>query len=559
MPNGKLSELARIMATTTILAWAPAAAQVSTSPDWNGTVRDAAGAAAPKAELKLQGKGNRYSTVTADTGAFHFVAPAPGSYELSVTFAGHQFRLATPLTIPIDAKSRVTLLADGSIAIAQESQPQASGGETLTGKAVSSIPLNKRDFSQLLLLAAGTMTDTNGATNFTQQFAMNGQRGVEAVFAMDGADIERSRNGRRHPFQLQCRRRGGDPFGSGWMPADIGRGAAGFTNIVTRSGTNQIPRLCIRIPAQFRFRRAQLLRSQVPGESAAASRPSGATSSALRSAAPCSTARPISSSNIRASARCWAPRRCCPSPRPTSARESTPPPFRATLLRPRRPDGRRHSEPLSVAERSRRTVRRAHLRHLRRRSRPDADQFSVRLDHQLSPKDQLFARFSFDNLSGPTTNPDQTAIDPAFGVRYIDHQRNAVLTWARTASPTFSWESSLSFTRTTPSFPTADHTDPSLIFADGLYEAFNAAGGSVMAAFGNLFMGRQNFTWTRGQAHRSRSGAEFRANRDTTYFGIGSQRAVLFGGGAAYATGRHPLGRAAPTISRLATAVCPTR
>jgi hypothetical protein len=23
---------------------------------------------------------------------------------------------------------------------------------------------------------------------------------------------------------------------SGWMPADIGRGAAGFTNIVTRSG-----------------------------------------------------------------------------------------------------------------------------------------------------------------------------------------------------------------------------------------------------------------------------------------------------------------------------------
>ena len=33
------------------------------------------------------------------------------------------------------------------------------------------------------------MTDANGATNFTQQFAINGQRGVEATFAMDGADI----------------------------------------------------------------------------------------------------------------------------------------------------------------------------------------------------------------------------------------------------------------------------------------------------------------------------------------------------------------------------------
>jgi len=32
------------------------------------------------------------------------------------------------------------------------------------------------------------MTDTNGAANFTQQFAVNGQRGSAAVFAIDGAD-----------------------------------------------------------------------------------------------------------------------------------------------------------------------------------------------------------------------------------------------------------------------------------------------------------------------------------------------------------------------------------
>ena len=50
------------------------------------------------------------------------------------------------------------------------------------------MPLNKRDFSQLLLLAAGTMTDTNGSANFTQQFAVNGQRGTTAMFAMDGVD-----------------------------------------------------------------------------------------------------------------------------------------------------------------------------------------------------------------------------------------------------------------------------------------------------------------------------------------------------------------------------------
>lgn len=65
-------------------------------------------------------------------------------------------------------------------------QPKAAGGEQLSDKQVSALPLNKRDFSQLLLLAAGTQTDTNGAANFTQQFTINGQRGSATVFSMDG-------------------------------------------------------------------------------------------------------------------------------------------------------------------------------------------------------------------------------------------------------------------------------------------------------------------------------------------------------------------------------------
>ena len=147
-----------------------------------------------------------------------------------------------------------------------------------------------------------------------------------------------------------------------------------------------------------------------------------------------------------------------------------------------------------------------------------ADQFSVRLDHELSGKDKLFERFTFNDLRGPTTNPDQTAIDPAFGVRYVDHQRNGVVTWSHTSSPKFTWESSLSVTRTTPNFPTPDHTDPSVVFGDGLYEPFDATGGSVTASLGNLFVGRQSFAWTRGR-HAFKFGGEFRANRDTTYFG----------------------------------------
>src|SRR5208337_727480 len=90
----------------------------------------------------------------------------------------------------------------------------------------------------------------------------------------------------------------------------------------------------------------------------------------------------------------------------------------------------------------------------------DADQFSLRIDHKFSPKGQFFARFNLDNLTGPTTNPDQTAIDPSFGIQYIDRQRNVVGTYTRTVSPRLTLESSISITRSTPGFPSPDPTAP---------------------------------------------------------------------------------------------------
>jgi hypothetical protein len=163
----------------------------------------------------------------------------------------------------------------------------------------------------------------------------------------------------------------------------------------------------------------------------------------------------------------------------------------------------------------------------------DADQFSLRLDHKFSSKDQFFARFNLDNLTGPTTNPDQTAIDPSFGIQYIDRQRNVVGTYTRTVSPHLTLESSISITRSTPGFPTKDYTDPAVKFDDSLFESFNSDAGSVMQAYGNLFQGRQNVAFSTSR-HAFKAGFEARINRDTTYFGISPDGEYDFGGGTAY-------------------------
>ncbi len=100
-----------------------------------------------------------------------------------------------------------------------------------------------------------------------------------------------------------------------------------------------------------------------------------------------------------------------------------------------------------------------------------SDQFSIRIGQKLGPKGQFLGRFNFGNMFGPTTNPDQTLLDPSYGVQYLDCERNVLFTYTRTVSPRFLWSSSLSITRTTPTHTTPNHTQPALKFSDGLLES----------------------------------------------------------------------------------------
>ncbi len=84
------------------------------------------------------------------------------------------------------------------------------------------------------------MTDANGAANFTQQFAVNGQRGAATVFAMDGFDTTDPELGGATFSNFNVDAIQEVQANSGVMPPEIGHGAASFTNVVTKSGTNQM-------------------------------------------------------------------------------------------------------------------------------------------------------------------------------------------------------------------------------------------------------------------------------------------------------------------------------
>jgi hypothetical protein len=528
----------------------PLPAQVPTTSVWHGYLRNSASAPVMNAKVRLIGAATAEAS-TAPDGAFTLPALPPGKYKLTVEAGGRKVAYGQTIDLtPAAPVELITLSNRGEIEVAEQQQTGATGGVALSSQAVSELPLNKRDFSSLLLLAAGTMTDSNGATNFTAQFAINGQRGVEATFAMDGADISDPEMGGATLSNFNVDAVEGIDSSSGWMPADIGRGAAGFTNIHTRSGASgfhgsffefvrnsafdarnyfdhptpaypgrippfrrnefgftnggpvYIPHLYDGRHRTFYFTEYQGFRqvlgtTQVMPLPTAAQRPSGGSD--------------IVSDTVS-----------FPDGTTDSLAVPVNPLIAAILARyplPNLPTGSFGANTYATAS----------------KVATNADQFSLRIDHRLSAKNQFFARFTMDNLTGPTTNPDQTAIDPVFAVEYIDRQRNVVGTLTTTFAPKLVLQSSLSITRSTPGFPTPDYTDPAVKFEDGLFEAFNSAGGSVMQAYGNLFQEQENISYTAGQ-HTLKAGFETRKNVDTTYFGIPPNGEYDFGGGTAYAT-----------------------
>ena len=526
---------------------------------WKGTLSESNGKGIAGAEVELREvrSGRRLHSPTDPRGGFVFNDLPAGEYSVSVHSKGRTLNAAEPVKISLGTvlNARLELHSGGVVLVehqgSEETAKQATGGEVLSSQEVSALPLNKRDFSQLLLLAAGTMTDTNGAANFTQQFAVNGQRGTTGVFATDGIDTTDPEMGGATFSNFNVDAIQEIKSSSGVMPAEIGHGAAGFTNVITKSGNDQVhgsvfefvrnaafdarnffDRQSIvnpgRIPPFVRnefgftsggplvlpgiydgrrrtyyFGQYQGFR-QVLGTTQVLSVPTVAERQGLDTTA-------FAGDALRVPV----------SPQITSVLEGYPLPNDSGGAY----GARTYATSAKVAT--------------------NTDQFSVRIDHRISDQATLFARFTFANVEGPLTNPNQTAIDPSLAIRFVDPQRNAGLTYTRTASPNFTWEFSLGFIRATPFFPSINQTQPGLAFGDGLYESFNSADGSVIGAFGNLFQERQNFTYLDG-AHTLKWGWEFRQNRDASVFGVNPNGLYTFGGGPAYApvaipsaSGRH--------------------
>ena len=244
-----------VAALSPLSAWGQATAAV------NGTVRDSAGAVVTEAAVVLHNRDTNLDRTAATNGVGAYVMPdvQPGNYDLKITKAG--FGPAIRSGIILDVNQTATYdftLKAGAVNEVVEVQANPVALETSTAELgvavvkeqVNDLPLNGRNFTQLLNLTPGIST-INVSQNAPSQGgiwsnpigtssypSVNGQSNRSNLFLLDGVNDEGSFGSTYaippivddiQEFKVQSHN----------DDASFGGVMGGVINVVTKSGTSR--------------------------------------------------------------------------------------------------------------------------------------------------------------------------------------------------------------------------------------------------------------------------------------------------------------------------------
>jgi len=219
----------------------------------NGTVTDPSGAVVAGADVKATeiATGVVHSTVSTTDGQFAFQDMPLGAYRVTVTVKGFQqtnvenvtVTAGNVFTVPVKlTMGRETTAVEVSAAALEVDTTTTTQSDTITTRALQDMPLNGRDFSQLISVAPGYGGYAVGGFG-----SLNGTRANQMNWQIDGTD----NNDFWH--NIPAVNQGGvsgiagvvmpidaiDEFSAQTQSnAETGRNAGGTVNLAIKSGSN---------------------------------------------------------------------------------------------------------------------------------------------------------------------------------------------------------------------------------------------------------------------------------------------------------------------------------
>jgi hypothetical protein len=231
-------------------------ASAQTFGEVTGEVHDQSGAAAPNAAVTATNTATNASrtTRTNEAGIYSFPSLAPGNYQVRVELQGFQPMVRTSIELQVQQTARVdftlsvgqaTQAIEVSSAAALLTTENATVGTVIEQKSIVDLPLNGRDFLQLVALSPNVTfgfappnqaVGRQGGTRATENIAIAGMRGTWNNYTLDGVAntdvnfnlyIQLPSVDALQEFKVQ----------SGIYAAEFGREASQI-NVSTKSGTN---------------------------------------------------------------------------------------------------------------------------------------------------------------------------------------------------------------------------------------------------------------------------------------------------------------------------------
>ena len=162
-----------------------------------GRVTDPSGAVVPNASVTVSNidSGVKQKTDTNAQGAYTMPFLQPGNYSITVEQQGFQTAVRSNVKLSIDQTAGLDFVlqvgsATEAIAVRADAEllqtQDASVGQDIDTKTVSTLPLNGRDYTQLVTLGAGAAPNSNSRAR--NGFSLNGSQSFQNTILLDGID-----------------------------------------------------------------------------------------------------------------------------------------------------------------------------------------------------------------------------------------------------------------------------------------------------------------------------------------------------------------------------------
>ncbi len=220
-----------------------------TASEIQGTVSDRQGLPISGAEIVVSNPARAIETrlTTDSNGSYRVVGLPTGTYTVKAACKGFTTRVYSNVALPVNRalllditltvgsmEQQITVTAELSLLESSTS----SSGSTILPEQVESMPINGRNYLDLLQLVPGVAIDRRAANGNDNSAPVLGERAGNAVFLIDGQPNRDELDGGPAAEFNQDTILEFQVLTSGYK-AEFGHGSGGILNVVTKSGTNQ--------------------------------------------------------------------------------------------------------------------------------------------------------------------------------------------------------------------------------------------------------------------------------------------------------------------------------